>query len=904
MKRVGAMLLALLLLVILGTGLLVHNALQSIRREEAMRHERVASRAFDALEAELTRLVEWEEQRSFLEYRYFYTPEGQLPGPVAIARSPLADPPENPWIVGYFQVEPDGRVHSPRRPRDNELPLALGQWNETPELQKEEGELASLAQVLRMELMGQPGAGTRGLDGRDAPGSGTGVGPLEGAAGRGRGAVPKPGAGRGGKDGFAPEPPEDPVSGPLAVGPPGSWRAGSGTSADTAPAAGGATSAATQPPVSTTALTRRADDGREGEYSGIPAGLPETESPVDLPGTVRDVAEKKRKNEELRKEEARSAEAAATTSAPSPQAKSAPAKGSVAGVVSQGAQDEAELAEDQAAGSIERSLNKGAARRQSRQEKSQSLESRNYDWFQQDVELAPVENAEEESDGSGWAVEGRLDTAAEPLASAQAPQAPAPAVPVTGSSAAAREAPASDPSDKQPAELPASGAPARADAVAALGEIPSQARTEPAEPLPPLANPAAATTASASSGRFDPSTLAGLRGRELRQPPTAAPPDAGGEVDVRISPFHGRSLGPDRLVLWRDVRIGDATWLQGLALRLPELTEHLEKLLLEGSELDTYLRLDWLGGAPPESPLPLAGYAHAFAHRFEDPFVDLAVVASLRPLPQPGPSPRAWVLRLAVLLALVALLGFGALYRMVAVALHFAERRSNFVAAVSHELKTPLTAIRMYSEILRDDLIPDEGKKREYYGTMAAESERLSRLIENVLELARLEKGTRTMNPSVGDVGPVLVEAVRTLSPHARERGFDLEIRAEPGLPAAEFDRDALLQVLINLVDNAIKFSRDANERRIQIEALREGERVALRVRDHGPGVPAQHVGRVFQPFFRGERELTRTTRGTGIGLALVKGLVEGMGGTVAARNHPQGGFEVSIGLRFGMKGV
>ena len=95
---------------------------------------------------------------------------------------------------------------------------------------------------------------------------------------------------------------------------------------------------------------------------------------------------------------------------------------------------------------------------------------------------------------------------------------------------------------------------------------------------------------------------------------------------------------------------------------------------------------------------------------------------------------------------------------MLSVAVGFAERRSNFVAAVSHELKTPLTAIRMYGEMLRDDLVPSDDKRREYYRTITAESERLSRLIDNVLEFSRLEKGTRSMRLAVGAVGPVVEE--------------------------------------------------------------------------------------------------------------------------------------------------
>jgi signal transduction histidine kinase len=233
---------------------------------------------------------------------------------------------------------------------------------------------------------------------------------------------------------------------------------------------------------------------------------------------------------------------------------------------------------------------------------------------------------------------------------------------------------------------------------------------------------------------------------------------------------------------------------------------------------------------------------------------------------------------------------------MVSVAVLFAERRSNFAAAVSHELKTPLTAIRMYAEMLRDGMVP-ERKRRQYYGTITAESERLSRLINNVLEFSRLEKGVREMHLRMEPIEPCVREAVETLRPHAERQGFRIELELEDDLPPARFDRDALLQVLFNLLDNALKYAGSARERVITVACRREGERVALRVRDRGPGIPARHLSRVFDAFYRAENELTRTSKGTGLGLALVQGLVGRMGGVIASRNAEGGGFEVTVAL-------
>ena len=140
-----------------------------------------------------------------------------------------------------------------------------------------------------------------------------------------------------------------------------------------------------------------------------------------------------------------------------------------------------------------------------------------------------------------------------------------------------------------------------------------------------------------------------------------------------------------------------------------------------------------------------------------------------------------YVYGLAGLLAAAGALALFALYRMVAVAVSFAERRSNFAAAVSHELKTPLTAIRMYGEMLRDNLVESDAKRREYYGSITLESERLGRLIDNVLEFSRLEQGTRSLSPAVGDIGPAIEETVELDAASRRARGLHARAGSRPG---------------------------------------------------------------------------------------------------------------------------
>jgi signal transduction histidine kinase len=359
-----------------------------------------------------------------------------------------------------------------------------------------------------------------------------------------------------------------------------------------------------------------------------------------------------------------------------------------------------------------------------------------------------------------------------------------------------------------------------------------------------------------------------------------------------LPPMTGRALDAERLLLVRTVVRGTQAVRQGLVLDVGKLATFLRGRAIADEALATHAATTFatpFGGAA----VPAADFV--YRHRFADPFDGMSAQLALRALPGAGDARYVYALSVALLVA--GGLGLLALYRMVGVTVAFAQRRSDFVAAVSHELKTPLTAIRMYGEMLRDGIVSSDAKRQEYYRHITAESERLSRLINNVLEFSRLEKGTRDVVLTTGSVEPVLREAVDLVRPHADAEGFALRLDVDDALPPVRFERDALLQVLFNLVDNAVKYARDGAERAITLRAEAAGGGVRLAVRDAGPGVPERHLAHVFEPFYRGERELTRRNRGTGLGLALVRGLVERMGGRIAGRNMAGGGFEVTIDL-------
>ncbi|ABC27835.1 Signal transduction histidine kinase [Hahella chejuensis KCTC 2396] len=282
--------------------------------------------------------------------------------------------------------------------------------------------------------------------------------------------------------------------------------------------------------------------------------------------------------------------------------------------------------------------------------------------------------------------------------------------------------------------------------------------------------------------------------------------------------------------------------------------------------------------------------------RLSAPLGDFQLLWTINRLPA-GPGARV-VIWASVILGGVLLLGFIMLYRLGLRQIKLARQQQDFVSAVSHELKTPLTSIRMYGEMLREGWVGEE-KKREYYDFIHDESERLSRLIANVLQLARMERNDLKLE--LKPVGAqALMDMVRSkISSQVERAGFECSYELDPSCVERELhvDADAFVQVIINLVDNAIKFSAKSERKRIEIHARPRGAKsVAWSVRDYGPGVQKSQMKKIFQLFYRSGNELTRDTVGTGIGLALVRQLTRAMGGEVDVLNRTPGAeFEVVL---------
>ncbi len=217
-----------------------------------------------------------------------------------------------------------------------------------------------------------------------------------------------------------------------------------------------------------------------------------------------------------------------------------------------------------------------------------------------------------------------------------------------------------------------------------------------------------------------------------------------------------------------------------------------------------------------------------------------------------------------------------------------AEKKTTFVSNVSHEFKTPLTTLRMYAELLAEDRVSEPDTVKRYLGVMIRETERLTRLVNNVLDFSRLEQGRRKLHPQPVDVAGLALGLFETQAPRLAEAGLALETAGLEAPAMVRSDRDALAQILLNLLDNAIKYA--ASGKHLLVTLSHTGGRTRLIVEDRGPGIPAEHRPRLFEPFHRVDDAITATQPGTGLGLSISRRLLRDMGGDLIFEPAAGGG--------------
>ncbi|PWQ98225.1 sensor histidine kinase [Leucothrix pacifica] len=381
--------------------------------------------------------------------------------------------------------------------------------------------------------------------------------------------------------------------------------------------------------------------------------------------------------------------------------------------------------------------------------------------------------------------------------------------------------------------------------------------------------------------------------------------------ESEIDPFELQLLESGHFMLFRKVWLNEQRYIQGMLIKQNEFLDASVKQAFSSTGLSDMSNLlvayksDVLAAFSGRSN---SGYLtdrrelmgeQLYQMRLSDPLSDLQLIYSIIQLPMgAGGQVIVW---LGIVLASVLLGGVYLMYRLGVRQIDLVNQQQNFVSAVSHELKTPLTSIRMYGEMLREGWA-SEDKKRSYYDFIFDESERLSRLINNVLQLARMTRNEQQAELSECEVASLLRDIQSKITVQLERADYTLDLFCDESTKAAtiEVDTDWLTQIMINLVDNAIKFSADSEMKKVELSCQgMANHQVSFTIRDFGPGIDKAQLKQIFKLFYRTENELTRETTGTGIGLSLVQQMVTSMGGTVAVENRkPGAAFSVTFPIK------
>ena len=248
-----------------------------------------------------------------------------------------------------------------------------------------------------------------------------------------------------------------------------------------------------------------------------------------------------------------------------------------------------------------------------------------------------------------------------------------------------------------------------------------------------------------------------------------------------------------------------------------------------------------------------------------------------------------------LLIAGILVFGLALTIRSVSHELELARMKSDFVSTVSHEFKSPLTSIRQLAEMLQSGRVPSDERRQKYYDVLLEQSERLTLLTDNILSLAKIEEGRAEFAFESTDISALLTGVVTSIQERVRHEGFEIGLDINSTIPLLAVDRMALAQAVTNLVDNAVKYSGDS--RRISVSARLEDQALAISVKDFGVGIRKKDISRLFERFFRAGDVLTRTVKGSGLGLTLVKEIVEAHRGRIQVESQPEKGSVFTIRL-------
>ncbi len=302
----------------------------------------------------------------------------------------------------------------------------------------------------------------------------------------------------------------------------------------------------------------------------------------------------------------------------------------------------------------------------------------------------------------------------------------------------------------------------------------------------------------------------------------------------------------------------------------------------------------------PERPLALsAGWngKPEVSQSLDDPFRGLAIGIKFQGTTAQAIG-RRFVVQSSLILGVLSVLMIGGLvltYRSVNKQVALARLKSDFVSNVSHELRTPLALIRLYAETLELGRITTQEKKNEYYSIIRKESERLTALINNILDFSRIEAGGKEYDFRDTDIAELVRNTLDSYRFQIEQQGFALEEQIDPGIPTVKVDREAIARALVNLVNNALKYSD--NEKFLGVRLYRDKSLLKLEVSDRGIGIERNEQARIFEKFYRTGDPLVHNTKGSGLGLSLVRHITRAHGGDVEVESIPGRGSKFTLWL-------
>lgn len=340
--------------------------------------------------------------------------------------------------------------------------------------------------------------------------------------------------------------------------------------------------------------------------------------------------------------------------------------------------------------------------------------------------------------------------------------------------------------------------------------------------------------------------------------------------------------GPDSRTFWGITQIDNAPVL--FAFDLPALLDDLNAVAARSSDPDDALAARLTLSSDTDGS--------GFVRKTLGPYLQFVTLAidPADPAALEGLKSTRRRMRVSVILLSVFLVAFGVLLsaRIVGGEIENARMKADFAANVSHELRSPITQIRLKAESLQLDLCYDDDDRQEHYDAIVREAERLSRLVDNVLDFAAIERGAKRYSFRYDDLLEVLAIQLEGVEGTINGMGLVVEQNLPTDLPALWMDRDALGQVIVNLLSNAAKYGQEGKWIGITIEE--HLETVELSVADRGIGISADELPHVFDDFFRSTDPKVRRIKGTGIGLAIVRYIVEAHGGTIAVTSEEGAG--------------